>query len=245
MLLLRLIYESLVFTFSSLKVNKLRTFLSLLGITVGIFAIISVFAIIDSMERSIRESLESLGSNMIYIQKRPWMPPEGESEIPWWKYLNRPSPEIEEADEILRRAKTVENTVFLYGFTRTVQSGRDNLENVVIMATSYGLLDIWDLNIEKGRYFTEAEMRSGAPVTVIGSDIAGKLFPDMNPLNREIKVQGYKLKVIGVYRRKGQDSFGTSMDKYVHIPVVKSLYMIQIRNRDIGSDHLCESETKC
>lgn len=234
MLLIRLIYESFVFAFGSLKANKLRTFLSLLGITVGIFAIISVFTIIDSLEKSIHESLEELGTNMIYIQKWPWMPPEGETEIPYWKYANRPSPEIGEADEILKRAKTVDNTVFLFGFSRTVQTGSNNMDNVVIMATSFGLLDIWNLDVEKGRYFTENEMRSGVPVAVIGSDIADKLFPNMNPLNREIKIQGFKLKVIGVYKRKGQDSFGTSMDKYVHISVTKSLYMIDIRNNDIG-----------
>jgi putative ABC transport system permease protein len=234
MLLIRLIYESFVFAFNSLKANKLRTFLSLLGITVGIFAIISVFTVIDSLERYIRDSLEGLGNNMVYIQKWPWTPPEGETEYPWWRYMNRPSPELEESQEILRLAKTVDNTVFLFGFSRTVQSGSDKIENATVMATDYGLLDIWNLDVEKGRYFTEREMRSGAPVTLIGSDIAEKLFTDMNPLNREIKIQGYKFRIIGVYKRKGQDAFGNSMDTYIHIPVVKSLYMIDIRDRDRG-----------
>ncbi len=234
MLLLRLIYESFVFAFNSLKANKLRTFLSLLGITVGIFAIISVFTVIDSLERFIRDSLEGLGSNMVYIQKWPWTPPEGETEYPWWRYMNRPSPELGEADEIMRMGKTIGNTAFLYGFSRTVQSGSDKLENVTIMATTYGLLDVWNLKVEKGRYFTETEMRTGTPVAVIGADIAEKLFPDMNPLNREIKIQGYKLRVIGVYEKKGQDAFGSSMDKNIHIPVVKSLYMVDVRNHDRG-----------
>jgi putative ABC transport system permease protein len=171
---------------------------------------------------------------MVYIQKWPWTPPEGETEYPWWRYMNRPSPELEESQEILRLAKTVDNTVFLFGFSRTVQSGSDKIENATVMATDYGLLDIWNLDVEKGRYFTEREMRSGAPVTLIGSDIAEKLFTDMNPLNREIKIQGYKFRIIGVYKRKGQDAFGNSMDTYIHIPVVKSLYMIDIRDRDRG-----------
>ncbi len=234
MLLIRLIYESFVFAFNSLKANKLRTFLSLLGITVGIFAIISVFTVIDSLERYIRDSLEGLGNNMVYIQKWPWTPPEGETEYPWWRYMNRPSPDLREAEEILRLSKTVDNTAFLFGFSRTVQAGSDKLENATIMATSYGLLDIWNLKVEKGRYFTENEMRTGAPVTLIGSDIAEKLFADINPLNREVKIQGYKFRIIGVYERKGQDAFGSSMDTYVHIPVIKSLNMIDIRDRDRG-----------
>jgi putative ABC transport system permease protein len=234
MLLFRLIYESFVFAFNSLRANKLRTSLSLLGITVGIFAIISVFTVIDSLERFIRNSLEGLGNNMVYVQKWPWTPPEGETEYPWWRYMNRPSPDLNETEEIMRMGRTIENTAFLFGFNRTVQSGSDKLENATIMATSFGLLDIWNLKVEKGRYFTEGEMRSGAPVTLIGSDIAEKLFEDMNPLNREIKIQGYKFRIIGVYERKGQDAFGSSMDKYVHIPVIKSFNMIDIRNRDRG-----------
>jgi len=95
MLLVRLIIESISFAFNSLKANKLRTFLSLLGITIGIFAIISVFTVIDSLEKYIRNSLNSLGSNMVYIQKWPWAPPEGETEYPWWKYQNRPVPTLE------------------------------------------------------------------------------------------------------------------------------------------------------
>jgi len=94
MLLTRLILESFSFAFGSLRGNKLRTFLSLLGITIGIFAIISVFTVIDSLEKYIRNSLNSLGSDMVYIQKWPWTPPEGESEYPWWKYLNRLVPSM-------------------------------------------------------------------------------------------------------------------------------------------------------
>jgi putative ABC transport system permease protein len=234
MLLVRLILESFSFAFNSLKVNKLRTFLSLLGITIGIFAIISVFTVIDSLERYIRSSLEGLGSNMVYITKWPWMPPEGESEYPWWRYLNRPVPEFEEAEEILKRGKTVENAAFIFGFSRTVQAGSDKMENVTVMATNYALLDVWNLKVERGRYFTENEMRSGAPVTVIGVEIAEKLFPGMDPINRTVKLQGAKFSVIGVYERKGQDMFNTSMDKNIHISAVKSFNLVDVRNRDRG-----------
>jgi len=236
MLLIRLIYESLSFAFNSLRANKLRTFLSLLGITIGIFAIISVFTVIDSLERGIRESLSGLGENMIYVAKWPWTPPEGETEYPWWRYLNRPAPKLEETDEILRRANTVEDAAFLFGFTRTVQSGSDNMDNVTIMASTFGMYDVWNLELERGRYFTESEMRTGAPVAVIGADIADELFPGMDPIDRTLKIQGHKFRIIGVYEKKGQDAFGTSMDKNVHISATKSMYMVDIRNRDVGQN---------
>jgi len=234
MLLTRLIIESFAFAFNSLKVNKLRTILSLLGITIGIFAIISVFTVIDSLERYIRDSLNSLGNNMVYIQKWPWMPPEGESEYPWWRYLNRPVPELEEAEELLKRGKTIEDAAFLFGFSRTVQAGSDQMNNVNIYATNYGLLNVWNLKVEKGRYFTENEMRNGTPVAVIGSEIADKLFAGIDPINQTIKMQGTKFQVIGVYEKMGRDEFGTSMDKNIHISVTKSFYMIDVRDRDRG-----------
>jgi ABC-type lipoprotein release transport system permease subunit len=88
-LFLRLAKESVLFALDALRVNKLRTILSLLGITIGIFAIISVFTVTDALERKIRKDVESLGSSVIYVQKWPWVP-EGGEEYPWWKYLSRP-----------------------------------------------------------------------------------------------------------------------------------------------------------
>ncbi len=234
MLLTRLILESFSFAFNSLRANKLRTFLSLLGITIGIFAIISVFTVIDSLEQYIRNSLNSLGSNMVYIQKWPWAPPEGESEYPWWKYLNRPSPKIEESEEIMRRARTVENAVFFYGFNRTVQFETSKAENTEVLATTHELIDTWNLEIERGRYFTEAESNSGANIAIIGNELATKLFGQVDPVGKVIKIQGRKFLVIGVYTKQGTDMFGTSMDKRVHIPVVYAMSMVDVRDRDQG-----------
>ena len=234
LVLVRLIIESFNFAVNSLKVNKLRTFLSLLGITIGIFAIISVFTVIDSLERYIRNSLDALGNNMVYIQKWPWTPPEGETEYPWWKYMNRPSPEVDETDMLFRRSKYIDNVVFLFGFNRTVQFEDSKAENTQILATTYSLLDSWDLKVERGRYFTESEMANSSPVAVIGSEIATELFETMNPVGRTIKFQGRKFLIIGVYEAKGQDMFGTSMDKRIHISVTQALSMVDIKNRDQG-----------
>lgn len=234
MLLTRLILESFSFAFNSLKANKLRTFLSLLGITIGIFAIISVFTVIDSLENYIRNSLNSLGNNMVYIQKWPWAPPEGETEYPWWKYLNRPVPSMDEADEILHRARTVADAVYFFGFNRTVQFEDSKAENTEILATTYDLIRTWNLEIEQGRYFTEAEMNAGAPLAVIGNEIATRLFGSVNPVGKMIKIQGRRIQVIGVYTKQGTDMFGTSMDKRIHIPVVLAMTMVDVRDRDQG-----------
>ena len=234
MLITRLIIESFSFAFGSLRGNKLRTFLSLLGITIGIFAIISVFTVIDSLENYIRSSLNSLGSDMVYIQKWPWTPPEGESEYPWWKYLNRPVPTMEEAEDLARRSKNVEDAVYFFGFNRTVQYENSKAENTEVLATTHALINTWSLEIEKGRYFTESESNSGANLAILGSEIATNLFGQVNPVGQLIKLQGYRFQVIGVYTKKGTDMFGTSMDKRVHIPVVFAMNMVDARTRDQG-----------
>ena len=234
MLITRLILESFSFAYNSLQGNKLRTFLSLLGITIGIFAIISVFTVIDSLEHYIRNSLNSLGSNMVYIQKWPWTPPEGETEYPWWKYLNRPVPTMQENDEIIRRSRNVENSVYFFGFNRTVQFESSKAENTEVLATTYDLINTWSLEIENGRYFTESESNSGASLAILGNEIATKLFDKVNPVGKMIKMQGHRFEVIGVYVKKGTDMFGTSMDKRVHIPVVYAMSMVDVRDRDQG-----------
>ncbi len=234
MLLLRLIYESFSFAGNSLRANKLRTFLSLLGITIGIFAIISVFTVIDSLENYIRNSLNSLGNNMIYVQKWPWTPPEGESEYPWWKYWNRPVPTMEEVDEINRRSRTTQEAAFLFGFNSTVQFGNSTAENTEIFASTFPLINNWDLEIEKGRYFNETEFQSGAPGAVIGSDLASRLFKGQNPIGKEIKIMGHHLQIIGTYKKMGTGIANTSMDKRVHIPVNYAANMVDFKNRDRG-----------
>jgi putative ABC transport system permease protein len=171
---------------------------------------------------------------MVYIQKWPWAPPEGESEYPWWKYLNRPVPTIDESDELMRRARTVENAVYFYGFNRTVQFETSKAENTEVLATTHELIDTWNLEIEKGRYFTESESKSGANVAIIGSELATRLFDQINPVGKTIKMQGHKFLVIGVYTKQGTDMFGTSMDKRVHIPVVYAMNMVDVRDRDQG-----------
>ena len=234
MLLFRLIFESFSFAGDSMRANKLRTFLSLLGITIGIFAIISVFTIIDSLENYIRSNLNALGSNMVYIQKWPWTPPEGENEYPWWKYQNRPFPKLEEAETIVRNSQYSEYAVFLFGFSSTVEFGNSSVERTEVLATTSDLIDTWSLDIDRGRYFTDSEMRSGAPMAVVGSEIVNRLFKEDNPIGKEIKVNGHRMLVIGTYKKQGSSMVGTSMDKRVHIPVMYASNLVDFKTRERG-----------
>jgi putative ABC transport system permease protein len=115
-----------------------------------------------------------------------------------------------------------------------VQYETSTAENTEVLATTYDLIKTWNLEIEKGRYFTESEMNSGANIAILGNEIATKLFDQDNPVGKSIKVQGHKFLVVGVYTKQGTDMFGTSMDKRIHIPVVYAMNMVDVRDSDQG-----------
>ena len=219
MLFIRLFLESFRFAYNSLVVNPLRTFLSLLGITIGIFCIISVFTIIDSLERTIRNSMEKLGSNVVYIQKWPWAPPPGETDYPWWKYLNRPIPKLIETEEIKRRSNLAQYVVYYHGFSRTVQNGTNKAENVVVLGGSSGLIDTWNLKIASGRPLSDDELDGMNSTGMMGSELAAQLFPGTTPVGKTVKIQGFVILIVGVFEKMGEDMFGTSMDNRVLLPV--------------------------
>src|SRR6185436_14961887 len=111
-LFLKLFRESFLFAFEALRVNKLRTILSLLGITIGIFAIISVFTVVDALETKVRADVQSLGNDVIYIQKWPWVANE-DGDYPWWKYLNRPLPGYKEMNDLVRKVNSVKAVAYV------------------------------------------------------------------------------------------------------------------------------------
>ncbi|MDD3687628.1 MAG: ABC transporter permease [Bacteroidales bacterium] len=196
--------------------NKLRTFLSLLGITIGIFSIIFVMTTIDSLERSIKDNVSSLGTNTVYIQKWPWT---FGPDYPWWKYLNRPVPKMHEYEKVSAQSLYADKVAFAASTTRTVEYEDKSVANTGIFLTTHDYDKIEALEIEKGRYFSQMESNNGRNVAIIGAVIAEQLYGQADPLNKEIKIAGRKLTVIGVFKKEGEDMFNNSMDEVVQIPI--------------------------
>lgn len=227
---LKLFGESFLFAFEALRVNKLRTLLSLLGITIGIFAIISVFTVTDALERKIRTDVQSLGNNVIYIQKWPWTP-EGGDEYPWWKYLNRPLPGYKEMTELEHRVNTVES--FAYVATiggQLIKYKNSSVENASILCVSQGYNEIKSFELEDGRYFTEAESNSGRPICLLGANVAAALFPEGNAMNKEVSVRGNKFEVVGVIKKEGASMVDISPDDNMIIPVNFARNLVNLRS---------------
>jgi putative ABC transport system permease protein len=227
-ILIKLARESMQFAYQSVKANKLRTFLSLFGITIGIFAIISVFTMIDSLEKNVRDSLQSLGKKVVYVQKWPW---GGNQEYPWWKYLNRPEPNLSDLEEIRRKSLLSEAACFNVAFNKQIKYEGNNIPDASIYGISTDFEKIRSFEISEGRFFNQFEINSGRPYAIIGSDIAKDLFQGANPLDKTIKIGGQKVTVIGVFTKEGKSAIGeNSLDKIVVIPLNIARTMVDLKS---------------
>ena len=214
-LIIKLIKESAFFAFTSLAANKLRTVLTLLGITIGIFAIISVFTAVDSLERQIRTSVASLGENVVYIEKWPW---QFGGDYQWWRYASRPVPRLGELEQVQRRTYSVEASAFMVFTSRTVEYLATNIERVSVIGVSADYDQVRVFDMEDGRFFSALESAGGRNVAVIGYDLAENLFGTIDPIGKNIKVFGRNVQVIGVMQKEGA-GFGNDHDETLILPV--------------------------
>lgn len=231
MLFITLFKESIFFAWHALMANKLRTFLSLLGITIGIFAIIIVFTIVDSLENNLRGSIDSLGSDVVFIQKWPW---SFGPDYPWWKYMNREVPNVKDMSDVQKKTRTAQAVAFHVNTRKTIKYKSNSIENATVTGVSHDYDQIVSFEIESGRYFTDIESEGGRNVTIIGSTIAAGLFPQgENPVGKSIKVMGNKLAVIGVFKKQGESLLGNSMDAQILVPINFIRNIIDIRSENV------------
>jgi putative ABC transport system permease protein len=211
--------ESLQSAYRTITLNKLRTFLSLLGVTIGIFSIISVLTVLDSMKSNMKATVESFGTDVIFVEKWPWAPENGK-EFAWWEYLNRPVTTLREYTELKNRMKNVKAVSFSAAIQTDVEYLDNKAENLLLWGVTEEFEQVRSFDIYRGRFFSYFEINSGRNLCVIGYTLAEELFRGMDPLGREIKLQGKEASIIGVFSREGKSFLGGgSMDKVVLIPV--------------------------
>jgi putative ABC transport system permease protein len=228
MILLKLIRESFLFAYDALRQNKLRTLLSLLGVTIGIFTIIAVFSAVDTLRNNLQKSVNKLGSNSIYVQKWPWV---GEDNFPWWKYMQRPVPKLRDFEQLQRRSQTAKAISYEISIdNRTVKYLSNTVDGAQIDAVSHDHDKTWNFDFQDGRYFTDIESRTGAPVTIIGADIADNLFPGGTAVGKQIKIMGRKVTIIGVFTKEGKDMLGITSDNEILLPLNFAKNIIDIEN---------------
>ncbi|NNL17065.1 MAG: FtsX-like permease family protein [Flavobacteriaceae bacterium] len=214
---LRLVKESFYFAINALRNNKLRTFLSLLGVTIGIFSIIAVLAAVDSLKEEIKGSISSLDNSTLYIMRFSFAPTPN---IPNWKKEQFPDMTFDEYQFIANKIPNVEAATFQLNVgEETVKYQDRSITNVGIGAITHEYYDIESLQIAQGRFFNESESNSGVPVVVLGDEVANSLFDDFNPIGKQVRLYGRKFNVIGVLKKEGSGLFGNSKDTAVFVPV--------------------------
>lgn len=219
-ILVKLIGESIRFAWNSLITNVFRTILSLLGVTVGIFSIIAVLTVVDSLERSIRESLNFLGTNVIYVNKWPFVPESGDDEYKWWQYMRRPNPSFNEFKFLQTNLKNTKAIAIIASRGNVLAKWESNSYNQTnLQGGSYEYKDVFTVSLESGRYFSLEETETGRNVAIIGYNLKKNLFPDVEPIGKVVKFNKLKFVVIGTMEEEGESFMGTpSSDDKVIIP---------------------------
>jgi putative ABC transport system permease protein len=215
---LNIIQNSLRLTLQELKVNKLRTALSLTGVAFGIFCIIGVLATVNSLERNIQNEVKSLGSNTIYIDKWEY---SGGPDMPWWKFRSRPNMKYEEQGLIKQRAELVDDLSYLMQNRGNISHKDDVIQNASIYGVVAAQMTIQPISFELGRFFSNAEFNNGSSVCLIGFANAENLFGSSDrALGKQIDVKGKKATIVGVIKKEGKNFIGWDYDNCIMLPYI-------------------------
>lgn len=225
--------ESAYAAFYSMYLNRVRTLLSTLGITIGIFCIIAVLAVVESFEKNLHQSVESLGNDVIFVEKWPWTFGPG---YKWWKYMNRPNTSIDEMKTIGQKSDLAEAQMLTISISgKTLKAGSNSASGIDIQGVTHDYYLVRNFNLVEGRYFTENESANGDLVCVIGYNLSQTLFPFSSPINKSIKVSGIKYNVVGVFEKEGESLIGNSLDNVTIIPVNAASKFVRINSDDASS----------
>ena len=234
-LLFKIISESALIAWHSLIANKLRTFLSLLGIVIGIFVIIIILTAVDSLKKDVNDSLNSLGPNVVYVHKWPW---EGGWDYPWWKYFLRPQPSVSEAELLVKRSELAEAISYSVDFQRPIKFRDNFVSSAPITGVWLNYEKVQEINLRSGRYFTDNELRNGRNVVIIGYNIATNLFGNQDPIGSNIKIKGENFNVVGVLERAGEGLFSSGQDETVYVPYFAAREMVDLNNWNVQQEIL-------
>lgn len=213
------IREAVRVAFEMIRAHKLRAFFTVLGTVVGVTFLIAVITLVQGMNAYMTKEFagQVYGFNTVMLRRRPAVVVNGDREV-WRNWSRRPRLTFEDADWVAERMRTP-GVVAVSSDRggRVTGPGGKTLEQVRVSGASASYFRIRDLNLTVGRPFSEQEAERGVPVVVIGRDVADHLFPNVSPVGKSVKVEGFPYRVIGVLEKQGS-LFGMSMDNVVIAP---------------------------
>ncbi len=226
---LQLIQFSFIQAIQELRLNRLRTTLSLLGISIGIFCIIAVLTVLDSMERNIRKEVATLGSDVVYINRWPWMDEGGEYK--WWDFLRRPSMGVKELKAVNGLPHVQFATLCFSENNLTIKNNQNELSGVNVYAVMPYFENTQNLEIVRGRYFSTTELEAGTACGVLGDKLYNELFPSqLNPIGTYVFYHGKKIKIIGLLKKMGQSMSGFDFDNGMLVPYYVTSSMLDLKS---------------
>jgi putative ABC transport system permease protein len=212
----QILTNSLRLTLQELKVNKMRTGLSLTGVAFGIFCIIGVLATVGSLERNIQNEVQSLGSNTIYIDKWEY---SGGPDKPWWKFAARPAMKYEEMALVKQRSYLTDDISFLMRSAGNISYQSDIIENASVYGIVESQMVIQPISFAAGRYVSSPEFNAGSAVGLIGYDNAEKLYgtPE-RAIGKYFQIKGKYITIVGVIKKEGKNFIGWDYDNCIMLP---------------------------
>lgn len=208
--------ESLRIAFRAIRVNKMRSVLTTLGIIIGILSVTTMATLVSGIEQQFEKDMASLGADVVYIERWPWVSGPGTK---WWEYINRPRISEELADEVMKRSNHAIAATAIVRTGRTIQAEGQSVEGIRISGVTASYTRVFTVDMEDGSFISEIDDRSARRVAVIGAEIATRLFPVGNPIGKPIRIGGSRYRVVGVTAKTGQGADSPASSDYsVTIP---------------------------
>lgn len=232
--LIQISITSFKMAFQELRVNKLRTFLSLLGITIGIFSIVAVSTVLDSLEQNIRKNMASLGDDVIYITKMPWTEDES-GEYKWWQFISRPVAKISDLRALESKSQMLRYATLMYDKGDiTAKQDRYQIDGITCYAVTSNFEKMQNFEIATGRYLSTQDIDGGNNLVVLGHDVVKELFPSGSPLGKTVSFMGRNFVVVGTMKKYGENMTGFNFDKGLIIPFFAAAAIEDVSSKDAG-----------
>ena len=207
--------EAVSIATSSLWAHKLRSALTLLGVVIGVAAVIAVVSLINGANQYVATRVFRLGADVFGLSKQPSIITNVDD---WLEFQKRKRIDIEDYNAVKELCKTCKGIGASLGGRVEVRSGLNSLKDTNLRAWTPEMAELYDVDLIEGRHITDADLSSASPSCVVGTDIVDNLIPSVDPVGKEIRWDNFGCTVIGVGKKEGS-SLGTSLDNWIILPL--------------------------
>ncbi|HHT79198.1 MAG TPA: FtsX-like permease family protein [Actinobacteria bacterium] len=212
--------ENIKIAFQSLFLNKLRSVLTMLGIIIGVGAVVAVMSIGSGAQDSVIASIQGIGSNLIIII--PGSSQEDMGALNQFSTANKESLKLEDVEAIKKYSRHVRGVIPVILSAAPVTYFNKGI-NASVYASSEDAEKVYNFEIERGKFFSKSDVANSANVACIGPTVSDKLFGDEDPLGKTMKVMGRNFKIIGTIKSKGTNMFGQDQDNAMAVPITTAM----------------------